>query len=157
MRFLVLSDTHGNYPLAVKALETAGSVDRIFHLGDGIEDARFMEEITGHRIIKVPGNCDLSAPDPRDISADFAGQTIFITHGDAYNVKRGLAQLHKQACRKNARIVLYGHTHIGSVEVLDGILFINPGCLSYKCPRTSYAILTLDSRMAAARIFPIMP
>ena len=157
MRFLILSDTHGNYPLAIKALEAAGRVDRIFHLGDGIEDARFMEEITGHRIIKVPGNCDLSAPDPRDILAVFAGQTMFITHGDAYNVKRGLAQLHKKACRESARIVLYGHTHVGSVELLDGILFINPGCLSYKWSKTSYAILSLDSGVASARIFPIMP
>ena len=157
MRFLILSDTHGNYPLAIKALEMAGQVDRIFHLGDGIEDARFIEEITGHRIIKVPGNCDLTATDPSDISAVFADRKFFITHGDSYNVKSGLALLHKKACMENVQIVLYGHTHVGSAEVLDGILYVNPGCLRSRWPDTSYAILSIDSGIVRVKIFPTNP
>ena len=154
---MILSDTHGNYPLAIRALEMAGKVDRIFHLGDGIEDARLIEEITGHSIIKVPGNCDLTATDPREVSAVFAGRKFFITHGDTYGVKRGLAQLRTKADTENAHVVLYGHTHVGSVEVLNGILFVNPGCLRYRWPDTSYAILTVVSGMARARIVPIKP
>jgi len=157
MRFLILSDTHGNYPLAIRALEMAGKVDRIFHLGDGIEDARLIEEITGHHLIKVPGNCDLTAPDPRDVSAVFAGLKFFITHGDTYNVKGGLAGLRTKAGAENAHVVLYGHTHVSSVELLDGILFVNPGCLRCKWPDTSYAILSVLSGTARARIIPIKP
>ncbi|HLO25522.1 MAG TPA: metallophosphoesterase [Geobacteraceae bacterium] len=155
MRFLLLSDTHGNYPLAIRALEMAGQVDLIFHLGDGIDDARLIEEITGHRFIMVPGNCDRSAPGPLDVTAVFAGLKFFITHGDNYNVKGGLSLLQKKALTENVQIVLYGHTHTGSIELLDGILFVNPGCLRYRWPKTSYAILSIDSGTARAELFPI--
>jgi len=155
MKLLILSDTHGNYPLAIKALEMAGQIDQIFHLGDGIDDARIIEEITGHRIIKVPGNCDLSAPEPRELLTVLAGKLIFVTHGDNYNVKAGLALLHKKACQENADIVVYGHTHVGYAGELDGILFVNPGCLRYKWPITSYAIISIDAGRASAGIFPI--
>jgi putative phosphoesterase len=144
MRLLILSDTHGNYPLAFRALELAGPVDRIIHLGDGIEDARLMEEITGREIVKVPGNCDVAAPDPVDIVAMIAGKKFFITHGDRYAVKRGLDRLRNRARSEQAEIVLYGHTHIGAVELLDGSLFINPGCLRHKCPTAGYALLDVD-------------
>jgi putative phosphoesterase len=133
----------------------AGQIDRIFHLGDGIDDARIIEEITGHRIIKVPGNCDLSAPEPREILTVLAGKLFLVTHGDDYNVKSGLALLHKKACREHAGIVLYGHTHVGYVGELDGMLFVNPGCLRHKWPVTSYAIVSINAGKASARIFPI--
>jgi putative phosphoesterase len=157
MNILVLSDTHGNYPLAIRALEEAGRVDLIFHLGDGIEDARFIEEITGHSIIKIPGNCDLSVPEPREILMSAGGKTIFATHGDAYNVKGGLDLLHRAAARKNARIVLFGHTHVAYAGVLDGILFVNPGCLRYRWPTTSYAVVTVRAGSPSAKIFPLEP
>jgi predicted phosphodiesterase len=129
MRFLIISDTHGNYPLAFRALEMAGPVDLIIHLGDGIEDARLIEEITGRDIIKVPGNCDISASDPGD-----------------------------KARTEKAEIVLYGHTHTGSVELLEGTLFVNPGCLRYKWPTASYALLDVDpAGNASAGIHPIEP
>lgn len=155
MRLLVLSDTHGNYPLALKALEMAGPVDLIFHCGDGIEDARLLEEITGHRIVKVPGNCDLHAPEPHEVAPVIAGHKFFITHGDNYNVKGGLSLLHNKALKENARIVLYGHTHIGSIAEHEGILFVNPGCLRYKWPEASYAILSIDSTMLRAQIVQV--
>ncbi len=155
MKLLILSDTHGNYPLAIKALEMAGQIDQIIHLGDGIDDARIIEEITGHRIIKVPGNCDLSAPEPRELLTVLAGKLFLVTHGDNYNVKAGLARLHKKACDENADIVLYGHTHASFAGELDGMLFVNPGCLRYKWPITSYAIISIDADRASARICPI--
>ena len=155
MRLLVLSDTHGNYPLALKALDMAGPVDLICHCGDGIEDARLMEEITGHRIVKVPGNCDRPAPEPHEVAPVIAGHKFFITHGDTYNVKGGLSLLREKAVEEHARIVLYGHTHVGSVAEHDGILFVNPGCLRYKWPETSYAILSINAGMPRARIMQI--
>jgi putative phosphoesterase len=155
MKLLILSDTHGNYPLAIRALELAGRIDQVFHLGDGIDDARIIEEITGHNIIKVPGNCDLTATEPREVLTVLAGKTIFATHGDSYNVKAGLGLLHKKACQENAGIVLYGHTHVGYTGELDGILYVNPGCLRYKWPVTSYAIISIDAGRASAGIFPI--
>jgi uncharacterized protein len=156
MRFLILSDTHGNYPLAFRALEMAGPIDRIFHLGDCIEDARLIEEITGRDIVKVPGNCDFTVSEPGDISAVFAGKRFFITHGDKYSVKGGLAPLCFKARSENAEIVLYGHTHIGSVDLLEGTLFVNPGALRHKWHSPSFALLDVDfSGIAHASIHPL--
>lgn len=153
----MLSDTHGNFPLAFKALEKAGRVDRIFHLGDGVDDARIIEEITGYGIIKVSGNCDLSASEPREIMTEYAGKLIFATHGDTFNVKSGLTPLHRKAVSENAQIVLYGHTHIGFTGLLGDILFVNPGCLRYRWPNPSYALVTVNAGIASASLFSAGP
>lgn len=155
MRLLILSDSHGNYPLALSAVEKAGRVDRIIHLGDEIDDARMIELITGRRLIKVPGNCDAGAGEPREVSVTFGGRNLFLTHGDLYLVKSGLANLRKKAAETGAGIVLYGHTHLAAIEEIDGILFINPGCLGGRCRSTSYALLTISAGGVAAEIVPI--
>jgi putative phosphoesterase len=157
MRLLILSDTHGNYPLAVKALEEAGQVDQIIHLGDEFEDACMIEAILGSPLIKVPGNCDLGVDDARTITMTFDGSRIFMTHGDRYQVKSGLARLHKKATAEQAGIVLYGHTHVAAITEIDGILFVNPGCLDNKCSTPSYAILTITHGKVVAEICPINP
>jgi putative phosphoesterase len=155
MRLLVISDTHGNYPLAVKVLEDAGPVDLIIHLGDVIEDARMVEAITGRPLVKIPGNCDLEVEDARAVSLSCEGTKLFITHGDRYLVKTGLAQLRKKAAAEQARIVLYGHTHSAAIVEIDGILFVNPGALSVKCPTPSYATITISGGDVAAEIKPV--
>jgi uncharacterized protein len=157
MNILVLSDTHGNYPLALKALEKAGRVDRIFHLGDGVDDARIIEEISGCTIFKVAGNCDLSAPEPREILVEVAGNLILATHGDTYNVKAGLTLLHRKAVSVNARIVLYGHSHTGFTGHLGEILFVNPGCLRYRWPNPGYALVTVEAGIASASLHAVEP
>lgn len=152
MKLLILSDTHGNYPLAIRALEEAGQVDQVIHLGDEIEDARMIELITGRPLIKVAGNCDLGSEESREISVTFGGKSLFVTHGDRYLVKSGLASLRKKAADAGAEIVLYGHTHVAAIEKIDGMLFINPGCLRHNCRSASYAILTIAAGKAAAKI-----
>lgn len=155
MNLLVLSDTHGNYPLAIKALEDAGPVDRIIHLGDDIEDARMIEAIIARPLIKVPGNCDLGVEDARAVSVTFGGRKIFLTHGDRYQVKSGLTLLRKKAIAEQARIVLYGHTHVAAIEEIDGILFVNPGALCAACPHPSCAILTIAAGKVSAEILSV--
>lgn len=157
MNLLVLSDTHGNYPLAIKAIEDAGPVDQIIHLGDDIEDARMIEAIIGQPLIKVPGNCDLGVEDARTVLVTRGGRKLFITHGDRYQVKSGLTHLHKKAVAEQARIVLYGHTHVASIQEIDGILFVNPGALCAKCPAPSYAMLTIAAGKVSAEIIPVSP
>ena len=155
MKLLILSDTHGNYPMAIRALEKAGRVDQIVHLGDDIEDARIIETIIGHQVIKVPGNCDPVAAEYREFSMSIEGVNIFITHGDSYNVRKDLTKLYKKAVEKSAQLVMYGHTHIAAIEKIGDILFVNPGCLSYNCQHISYAILTLAGGKVEAEVMPV--
>lgn len=155
MDLLILSDTHGNYPLAVRTLDKAGHVDQIIHLGDEIDDAWLIETITGRPVLKVPGNCDLGAGEAREVSISIGGRTVFATHGDRHNVKSGLAGLLKNAQEKKAEIVLYGHTHVAAVDTIDGILFVNPGSLRHNCRNPSYAVLTITPERVSAEIFPM--
>jgi putative phosphoesterase len=155
MKLLILSDTHGNYPLAIKAIEQAGQVDQIVHLGDDMEDAFIIERIIGQPVIKVPGNCDFAAKVPRELCKSIAQKNILLTHGDKYNVKAGLAQLHKKALAERAHIVLYGHSHLAGIETIEEILFVNPGCLHRSSIKPTYATLNIFSGEVSAQIIPV--
>ena len=128
MRILILSDTHGNYPLALKAVEEYDMYDQVVHLGDEVEDALMLEQITGRHIVKVAGNCDYMTSQPRELCIVLGSTRVLITHGDKYQVKSGLARLHRKALQERAHVVLYGHSHRASIDTVGGILFVNPGC-----------------------------
>lgn len=155
MKLLILSDTHGNYSLAIRAIAQTGQVDRIVHLGDEMEDACIIEKIIGQVVVKVPGNCDFAAKIPRELCKTIAHKKIFLTHGDKYNVKSGLAQLHKKALAEKAQIVLYGHSHVAAIDTIDDVLFINPGSLQKSCTKPTYATLNIVSGEISAEIIPV--
>ena len=155
MKLLILSDTHGNYPLALRALEKAGQVDHIIHLGDELEDATILETILDRSLIKVPGNCDASRELGRDLLVDIAGIRFFITHGDRYRVKSGLSELHRKALEQKAQTVLYGHTHEAAIVRIGEILLVNPGSLSYKSLHTSFAVLSIIDGEVSAELFEL--
>ena len=60
MRILVLSDTHGDKDAIDRLLNKEYSFDRVFHLGDNVRDAHYIEDSTGLSVDSVPGNCDYS-------------------------------------------------------------------------------------------------
>jgi putative phosphoesterase len=155
MKIIVLSDTHGNYPLAIRAIDQVSDVDYIIHLGDEMADASIIEDIAGATIIKVPGNCDPQTMVPRELQKTLAGKKFFITHGDRYYVKGGLGRLHRKALTERAHVVLYGHTHVASVEIIDGIFFINPGCMAKGGGTGSYAVISIQSGTITADIATI--
>ena len=152
MRIVVLSDTHGNYLSAMQAVAEASPVDLIVHLGDDLHDATLLGHLTDIPIIKVPGNCDHAAGEALERAELLAGQIVFMTHGDRYNVKSGLAELREKGLAEEARIVLYGHTHLASVLEVDGMLLVNPGTLISRSRLQSYALLTLTEGTAKAEI-----
>ena len=152
MRVLVISDSHGNYPWALKAHELAGPVDQIIHLGDGAEDARLMEQVLEVPVLRVGGNCDPDPSLPREITVDFGPCRVYLTHGNSLLVKSGLRQLIGRGIEVGAGVVLYGHTHRPAVLRESGMLLVNPGTLKQGFP-ASYAILTLTGTEASAEIF----
>lgn len=152
VNILILSDTHGNYPLAIKATDVVGPVDSIIHLGDGLDDARILEEITGLPMITVVGNCDFSTSVPNDIAITVAGLSIFITHGHKYGVKSSLSLLHQKAVERGTSVVLFGHTHVPYIEEINDVLFINPGCMGENSQVKSCALLSIISGKLSAKI-----
>lgn len=153
MKCIILSDTHGNFNLAVKAIEQAAPVDLIIHLGDEQRDADLLEHVLGMPIEKVPGNCDFASFSLRDKLKIIAGKRVFLTHGDCYNVKAGLNQLYGKAVRDQIDIVLFGHTHNAQIKEIDGKLFINPGTLHSQSSTKSFATLNIENETVSAEIF----
>lgn len=157
MRIIVFADTHGNYPEAVKAVDTAEPVDLIIHLGDELQDADAIGIATGAPLLVVAGNCDPSHPAPREQCVELAGVRVFMTHGDRYLVKAGMANLMKKALAEKARVALFGHTHLPLIQDLEGVLLVNPGTLSNRGSSKSYALLTIHNGSVTARLITLPP
>ena len=52
---------------------------------------------------------------------------IFVTHGNDYHVYTGYDEL-IQACKENhCTICFHGHTHVPTIQIHEGITFVNPG------------------------------
>lgn len=126
MQVLVMSDTHGDSQIIEKVREFYPNAAAIIHCGDSelpfshaaLEDMQ-----------KVRGNCDRESAFPDEAVFDVDGVTFFVTHGHLFNVKSSILSLSYRAKEVGAQIACFGHSHILGAEMIDGILFINPGSL----------------------------
>lgn len=144
LRFLVISDTHGVRNPMKKLYEQYPN-DGIIHLGDHIEDARWMLERTnGHPVYRVRGNCDFSAPGEDALLLELGGVKLLLMHGHRFGVKSGYGGALAEAKRQEADVLLFGHTHIPFMEERDGVLMLNPGSLK----TWNYAILEIENGKA---------
>ncbi|GHP12639.1 phosphoesterase [Lentilactobacillus fungorum] len=149
MRIVVVSDNHGDRQIIDKLVNKyEGKVDGIFHCGDSefVADDPLIS-----KLYIVAGNMD-SATFADDLVKQIGTQTILLTHGHLQNVNSGLLTLQLFARSKQANVVLFGHTHQLGVVQTNGILFLNPGSITY--PRGqyaaiggTYAVLTSDDQM----------
>jgi len=155
MRLIILADTHNNYPLAIRAIDTVGKADQIIHLGDTLVDAGFIETALSRELIKVPGNCDTDASLPRELVQIFDQKRFLITHGDRYLVKAGLGRLAQKAAEEHVQVVLYGHTHFPAITERDGVLYVNPGSLKEETPTPTVALVTISQGKVTAEIIVI--
>jgi uncharacterized protein len=155
MKVLVISDTHGNVNRAFIAHTRSEPVDIIIHLGDGSADADMLREALDVPVISVAGNCDPGSNAPRELVWECEGKRILLTHGDAYQVKSGLARLRQRAEEIGADAVLFGHTHQGVLENHAGLLLVNPGTLSNAGHHRSYAVLIITPEGITTRHYNI--
>jgi putative phosphoesterase len=155
MKALIISDTHGNTDRAFAAHTISEPVDIVIHLGDGSADADLLREALDIPVISVAGNCDPGSNAPREYIWECEGKRILLTHGDAYQVKSGLAKLRQRAEEIGADAVLFGHTHQGIFENHAGLLLINPGALSNAGHHRSYAVLTITKEEITCRHYDI--
>ena len=144
MRIAIVSDTHGNFALAVRALDVLGHFDHIIHLGDTTADAEVMELALGREMIITSGNCDMNREYPHCLVMDLCGKKFLITHGDRFQVKSGLAKIYQGALDEGADIVLYGHTHVPSIEHIDEVTLMNPGAVTKAARHQTMGIITIE-------------
>ncbi|NSL51561.1 metallophosphoesterase family protein [Calidifontibacillus erzurumensis] len=156
MKVLIVSDSHG---LKEELIELKNrymtEVDAMIHCGDS-ELESSSNELSGFLVVK--GNCDFDRSFPSDQLVNLNHLPFYITHGHLYNVKMTLLNLRYRAEEVGAKIVCFGHSHIAGAELIDGILFINPG--SIRLPRMrkekTYSILEIDdNKNAIVRFYSI--
>lgn len=124
MKILITSDIHRNIANLNKILEL--EKDANYHLDAG--DANLaIEFLLEKEIISVKGNTDFFSKLEEEKILDIAGKKILLIHGHTLKVKRTMELLHSYAKGLNVDICIYGHTHIQRIEIVDDIVFINPG------------------------------
>ncbi len=141
MKILVISDIHYENDIMAKVIAHEDHVDKIFCCGDTsleVDDPK-LKDID----LIVKGNHDFDDRFPITITY----QNILLTHGNHQFVYAGYDRLYKQAIENHCQIVLHGHTHVPTHQVINGIHFINPGAIminrgSYGYG--TYAILETD-------------
>lgn len=146
MRVLIVSDTHGRHLNFDTALEDAGKVDAVIHLGDFEGEEYYYEAACECPLYMVKGNNDYFSYEPSERVIFLQDKTIFMTHGHQYMVSMDLERIKREARRREAQIVMHGHTHRPYVLEEDGMVFLNPGSLSR--PRQagrepSYIVMTI--------------
>ena len=152
-RIAVVSDSHGSTENIRGFLKALGPVDALWHLGDHAEDAPEIAQILNCGFVSVAGNCDPFSASPLTYTVEWHKKRILLLHG---HTVFGRQHLYYAAKQENADAVLFGHSHVASVETYDGLLMLNPGSLSR--PRSSkgpsIALITLtDDSMDAELLF----
>lgn len=136
MKYLFISDAHGDEKILTDIFKSyKNQVDQIFYNGDfelPASDLLFKDVLT------VLGNMDsdLNLKKENIYQKEI---NIFQTHGHLYNVNYNVFELLNRAKSVNAQIVTFGHTHKLGVEVIENILFLNPGSISQ--PRGQFTSL----------------
>jgi uncharacterized protein len=153
VKILIVSDSHGSAEMLEKVERLHGQeVSLILHCGDS-ELSESDPAIKNFKSVK--GNCDFYGDFPEDETHEISGIKIFVTHGHLYSVKTTLANLFYKAKETGADIVCFGHSHLLGVEMIEDVLFLNPG--SIRLPRgrkeRTYIILELDGEKAIVRIY----
>lgn len=131
----MVSDTHGRHGKFEIAMENVGEIDALFHLGDIQGEEEYFERVCHCPVFMVAGNNDFWSDQPFSREVDLAGKKIFMTHGHGQQVHAGVEKLAVEGKKKNADIVMFGHTHMPFAEQLEGMWILNPGSLTY--PRQS--------------------
>lgn len=144
MRLLVMSDTHGDANIIKRVCDRHEQVDAIIHCGDSelAFDHPYLEGVK-----RVRGNCDADQRFPNEELFTMDGVSIYVTHGHLYNVKSTTMNLYYRAKEVEAKVAFFGHSHQLGMELIDDILFVNPGSLLK--PRgmkeKSYVIVEFDN------------
>ncbi len=155
---LVLADTH--IPRRARALPEGlvpylEKADLILHAGDLIV-ASLLDELFAYAPVRaVKGNVD--GPDvnlPKTQEFDFGGIRVAMIHDSGRKEGR-----RKRMRRRfpEARVVVFGHSHVPFLEDEDGLLLLNPGSPTdrRRQPRHTFALLWVEEGRVEAEILAL--
>ncbi|HEX9781384.1 MAG TPA: metallophosphoesterase family protein [Opitutaceae bacterium] len=116
-RIAVVSDTHDKLPDYV--VDAVSGVDEIWHLGDVCAPVILDPLIAlGRPLVVVQGNCDSSWDWRLTRRVEHSGTLFHLEHIPPTRPPEGV------------HVVLHGHTHVPRDEVIRGVRYLNPGCIT---------------------------
>jgi putative phosphoesterase len=153
---VVLADTH--IPRRAKRLPEALTpylerADLILHAGDLLE-ASVLDELSafGAPVYAVRGNVDGPEVElPEELALEFGGVQIAAIHDSG----RKEGRRKRLAARfPDARVVVFGHSHVPFLEDDGDLLLLNPGSPTdrRRQPRHSFALLRTEDGEARAEL-----
>jgi putative phosphoesterase len=117
LRIFVLADTHDKVPANLETLATGA--DEIWHLGDLCAPMILQTiETFGPPVTVVRGNCDSNLEWP------------FTVDLKRNQVRFRLVHIPPDRAPDGVDVVLHGHTHVPRDERVEGVRFLNPGCVT---------------------------
>lgn len=143
MRIGVISDTHGHLDPAVR--EAFAGVDHILHAGDMGFASIVLELEDIAPVTAVLGNTDDPGTDFRELEVVELGGLKFLLHHIVDPAQPG-DRLGKALAHHQPNVIVFGHTHRASHQMIDGRLFLNPGYAGRRKgdEQRSVAILQID-------------
>ncbi|MFT4147086.1 MAG: metallophosphoesterase family protein [Mobilitalea sp.] len=113
----ILSDTHG--VLREQVIAELMKADCCIHAGDINTPNIFesMQQLGESYVVRGNNDKDWAEELPKSITVTIEGVRFFIVH----NKKDIPKQL------TDVDVVVFGHSHKYSAEIIDGVLFLNPG------------------------------
>jgi putative phosphoesterase len=155
LKALIISDSHGlRDELTVISERHINDVDVMIHCGDSELELN-ANELQHYKVVR--GNCDFIGAFPEEIVHSLGDYKLFATHGHLYGIKQSLQSLYYRSLEVGASVVCFGHSHVMGVEMIEGVLFINPG--SILLPRLrkekTYAILETVEHQATVTFYTL--
>lgn len=130
MKALIVSDSHGRTSYLEWVIDRVGPIDALIHLGDFEGQEDYIRALVDCDTYIISGNNDYFSDVDREKVITLGNRRIFLTHGHRYSVYSGTDRLLETAHTEGYDIVMYGHTHIPSVEYREGVYIVNPGSIS---------------------------
>jgi putative phosphoesterase len=161
VKVAVISDTHTagmSRTIPAGAWPFLESADHILHGGD-VTDPGVLDELKALApLTVVMGNCD--GPDvrawgvPDETEVTLGGVRIAMLHDSGPKGGR-VARMRKRF--PQARVVVFGHSHLPWNEDSDGLLLFNPGSPTWKrtAPFPSMGLLWIENGTVEGEIFPV--
>ncbi len=157
----LISDTHvpeRREEIPKEFLSLLKPEDIVLHAGDWTSAATLKLLQQKAKVFGVWGNMDDGAIRkelPEKTIVEIQNFKIGITHG--FGAPEGMVEKVRTRFLEQVDMILFGHTHVPHREEKEGILFFNPGSLSFNNDRRelTYAILEIKDNELAPRLITL--
>lgn len=159
MKIGIISDTHirsTDKLLPNEVFEVFEGVDLILHAGDILIEEVLLQLQAIAPVQAVAGNND-----SYEIYKKYGTRKIITVNGKKIGLTHGMSRgktylaAYSEFLEDDVDCIVYGHSHAPHNEVIDGILFFNPGSATQRRfqPNHSVGILHIDQKIIGEIIY----